>query len=136
MHSLKGAARIAELHGVETLAHRLETLFAKVREGTLALGQPVVRTIREGLDAIEDLAANRPEGANRPDSPQRYKGSTGCSASRPTGRPLRSRPLTRPAVPGTRPNGARQRRFARSIASLGEPTPERESCARRTWRRS
>lgn len=55
-HSLKGAARIAELRTVEALAHRLETLFARVREKALALGPDVARAIHLGLDAIEDAA--------------------------------------------------------------------------------
>jgi two-component system chemotaxis sensor kinase CheA len=56
-HSLKGAARLTGLHGAEVLAHRLETLFARVREGALELDRPVVRVISQGLDAIEDWAA-------------------------------------------------------------------------------
>lgn len=62
-HSLKGAARIAELRTVEALAHRLETLFARVREKALALDPDVARAIHLGLDAIEDAAdpsAQRP----------------------------------------------------------------------------
>lgn len=56
-HSLKGAARLADMRPAETLAHRLETLFARVREGTLQLGTDVVRVIHQGLNAIEDWAA-------------------------------------------------------------------------------
>ena len=36
-HSLKGAARAVDLHPVEGLAHRLETLFSRVRQGVLLL---------------------------------------------------------------------------------------------------
>jgi two-component system chemotaxis sensor kinase CheA len=66
-HSLKGAARLAGLRGAETLAHRLETLFAQVREGRLALEEAVVRTIHQGLDAIEDWAAEVAQGRTPPD---------------------------------------------------------------------
>ncbi len=55
-HSLKGAARIAEVPQVEAVAHRLETLFAKAREGTLKVGPEVVNAVHLGLDAIEDAA--------------------------------------------------------------------------------
>lgn len=60
-HSLKGAARIAEVAAAETLAHRLESLFARVREGTLEPTPAVLRAVHLGLDAIEDAAsADRP----------------------------------------------------------------------------
>ncbi|HYM12727.1 MAG TPA: response regulator [Bryobacterales bacterium] len=56
-HSLKGAARAVDLRPVETLAHRLETLFSRVREGALRVDQPVLEVIRQTLDATEDLVA-------------------------------------------------------------------------------
>ena len=56
-HSLKGAARAVDLRAVETLAHRLETLFARVREGALTPDLPVVEVIQQVLDAIEDAVA-------------------------------------------------------------------------------
>ena len=36
-HSLKGAARAVDLRPVEGLAHRMETLFSRVRQGVLPL---------------------------------------------------------------------------------------------------
>jgi two-component system chemotaxis sensor kinase CheA len=56
-HSLKGAARLAGLGGAETLAHRLESLFAQARAGALPLSPPVLHAIAGGLDAIEDVSA-------------------------------------------------------------------------------
>lgn len=56
-HSLKGAARIAGLRPAELLAHRLETLFAAVRDRHLRLDAAVAPTIAAVLDAIEDAAA-------------------------------------------------------------------------------
>jgi two-component system chemotaxis sensor kinase CheA len=56
-HTLKGASRLAELHTIETVAHRLETLFARVRDGTLGLEVQVLRVVGQGLDAIEDGVA-------------------------------------------------------------------------------
>lgn len=53
-HSLKGAARAVNLRPVEVLAHRLETLFSRVREGLLPLDGAVLKTITAALDAIED----------------------------------------------------------------------------------
>jgi two-component system, chemotaxis family, sensor kinase CheA len=53
-HSLKGAARAVDLDSVEGLASGLETLFSRVREGTLPLDRQTVRVILRALDASED----------------------------------------------------------------------------------
>src|SRR5271168_1481505 len=50
-HSLKGAARAVDLDAVERLASGLETLFSRVREGTLTLNQQATRVIHQVLDA-------------------------------------------------------------------------------------
>lgn len=57
-HSLKGAARAVDLRQVEMLAHRLETLFGRVREGVLTPDLSVVDVIHQVLDAIEDAVAS------------------------------------------------------------------------------
>ncbi len=62
-HTLKGAARVVELRSVEGIAHRLETLFAQVRQGTLPLSKEVVDLVQSALDAIEDCVAG--PGENR-----------------------------------------------------------------------
>jgi two-component system chemotaxis sensor kinase CheA len=63
-HSLKGAARAVDLHPVEGLAHRLETLFSRVRQGVLLLDSNVAGVVQQVLDASEDcvtaLSENRP----------------------------------------------------------------------------
>ena len=46
-HSLKGAARAVDLDAVEGLASGLETLFSRVREGTLPLDQRTTRVIHQ-----------------------------------------------------------------------------------------
>src|SRR5712691_5334233 len=53
-HSLKGAARAVDLRPVEGLAHRLETLFSRVRQGVLPLDKNVARVVHQALDASED----------------------------------------------------------------------------------
>lgn len=62
-HSLKGAARAVDLRMVEKLAHRLETLLSRAREGTLPLDKPILGIIHLTLDSTEDwvscLAENR-----------------------------------------------------------------------------
>jgi two-component system chemotaxis sensor kinase CheA len=67
-HSLKGAARLAELPAAEKLAHRLENLFAQVREGTRQLDPPILRAIHLGLDSIEDVAACLAEQRRPPEA--------------------------------------------------------------------
>lgn len=63
-HSLKGAARAVELQPVEDLAHHLETLFSRVRQGALPLDQEVAGVVQQVLDVSEDcvtgLSENRP----------------------------------------------------------------------------
>lgn len=63
-HSLKGAARAVDLRPIEGLAHRLETLFSRVRRGEFVLTQGVTGVVQQVLDASEDciaaLADNRP----------------------------------------------------------------------------
>jgi len=53
-HSLKGAARAVDLDPVEELASGLETMFSRVREGTLKLDQQMTRAIHAALDASEE----------------------------------------------------------------------------------
>jgi two-component system chemotaxis sensor kinase CheA len=63
-HSLKGAARAVDLNTVEGLAHRLETLFSRVRQGVLLLDGNVATVAQQVLDASEDCVAGL--GENRP----------------------------------------------------------------------
>jgi two-component system chemotaxis sensor kinase CheA len=64
-HSLKGAARAVDCRGVESLAHRLETLLSRVREGRQPLDTVVKAVIAQVLDASDDAvsSAGQPEGA-------------------------------------------------------------------------
>jgi two-component system chemotaxis sensor kinase CheA len=57
-HSLKGASRAMDLRNVESLAHPLETLFVRVREGALKLEPNVMKVVHLVLDAIEDGVAS------------------------------------------------------------------------------
>jgi two-component system chemotaxis sensor kinase CheA len=62
-HTLKGGARISGLQPIETLSHRLESIFVRVKGGTLRLDPAVVEVVNLTLNAIEDwmaaLAANQ-----------------------------------------------------------------------------
>ncbi|MBC7950661.1 MAG: response regulator [Rhodospirillaceae bacterium] len=53
-HSLKGAARAVDLMPVEQLAHKLETLFARVRSGQMRLDKDCAGVVNRTLDVVED----------------------------------------------------------------------------------
>jgi len=61
-HTLKGGARISGLPSIETLSHQLESVFARIKGGTVQLDPAVMGVVNLALNAIEDwmasLAAN------------------------------------------------------------------------------
>ncbi|MFC7333592.1 hybrid sensor histidine kinase/response regulator [Rhodocista pekingensis] len=61
-HSLKGAARAVDLPEVEGQAHRLETVFDRVRAGQEALDGTAIAGVRALLDAVEDQVAGLGSG--------------------------------------------------------------------------
>ncbi|MDP4004872.1 response regulator [Methylobacterium sp. NEAU K] len=67
-HSLKGAARAVDLPAVEAVAHRLETLFERVRNGASALDRDGANAVHLALDRIESYVAGLKDGAG-PDMP-------------------------------------------------------------------
>ncbi|HTU26714.1 MAG TPA: response regulator [Pirellulales bacterium] len=56
-HSMKGGARICALRPVESLGHRLETLFAQLQRGVVRCDRDVVRAVNLALDTTEDWMA-------------------------------------------------------------------------------
>lgn len=67
-HSLKGAARAVDLPPVERIAHRLETLFARIRGGEIKLDPAMALMIGRVLDSIEDWVAANSGGTELPDT--------------------------------------------------------------------
>jgi len=58
-HSLKGAARAVDLMPIEKIAHRLESLFSRIRAGQIKFDRDVLALINRVLDTVEDwVAAN------------------------------------------------------------------------------
>lgn len=53
-HSLKGAARAADLAPIEILAHRMETLLSRVQSNAVSLAGPAAKVLLEVSDAVED----------------------------------------------------------------------------------
>jgi two-component system, chemotaxis family, sensor histidine kinase and response regulator WspE len=59
-HSLKGAARMANLHGAVHLAHAMEDCFIAAQHGRLCLGQPAVDLLLRGVDLLNHLSKCTP----------------------------------------------------------------------------
>lgn len=55
-HSLKGAARMLGLTGVETLSHRIEDILGAAKKGSVPLSSEIIDRLYKGLDAIRNLA--------------------------------------------------------------------------------
>ncbi|OJX80909.1 response regulator [Magnetospirillum sp. 64-120] len=66
-HSLKGAARAVDLGPVEQVAHRLETLFARMRSGHVKMGPELASLIGRSLDMVEDWVTAFAGGQAPPD---------------------------------------------------------------------
>lgn len=66
-HTLKGAARAVGLQKTELLAHTLEGLFLRGREGALVFDGRALRAAHQALDAAEDVLASCLSGAAEPD---------------------------------------------------------------------
>jgi len=67
-HSLKGAARAVDLMPVEQLAHKLETLFARIRGGQMKLDKESAGVVNRTLDAVEDWVTAFVAGNTPPDT--------------------------------------------------------------------
>ncbi|HWA97683.1 MAG TPA: Hpt domain-containing protein [Pirellulales bacterium] len=66
-HSMKGGARICALRPVETLGHRLETLFARMQHGQVQPDGNVLRAVNLALDMTEDWMAALASGQTPPE---------------------------------------------------------------------
>lgn len=83
-HSMKGGARVCGLVEVETLGHRLESLFARVRDGSSPIDDAeVIAAIVEVLDATEDCMAAVAAGKAPPDTANAMAVIDRLLASRP-----------------------------------------------------
>ena len=65
-HSVKGAAGAVGMTQVEAIAHRLESVFQAVRNGTLALRPAAFDVLYAGVDAIGALVPATAEGRPAP----------------------------------------------------------------------
>jgi two-component system chemotaxis sensor kinase CheA len=58
MHSIKGAARMVGLQGIEAVAHSLETMLSEVRDGNRQLSKHDLALLFEGTDVLTGLATS------------------------------------------------------------------------------
>lgn len=76
-HSLKGMAASMGYDAIAELAHRLEDLMYKVREGEYRFSEDIATLLLEGADLLavilEELASGRPSGCNAADLIQRLQ---------------------------------------------------------------
>jgi len=101
-HSLKGASRAVDLPAVEAVAHRLETLFEKVRTGATALDREAANAVHLALDRIESYVAGLQDGAG-PDMPADALAALGQILGLP-GEAGVAKPSAKPAAePGIEP---------------------------------
>ncbi len=125
-HTLKGAARAVGLETTERVAHVLETLIGRVRDGELSLDNRTDSVIRRGLETIEDVLSAALAGRAEPPAAgfleAAESGSGGLpdmSPSAPAPAPIPGSP-TMPAVgvDFVRVNAARIDELIRSASQL------------------
>lgn len=61
-HSLKGAARMIGLTGIEKISHRLEDILGTARKGMVPISSEIIDCLCGGLDAIRDLVKEAVSG--------------------------------------------------------------------------
>ena len=54
-HSLKGAARVVDLTGIQNISQSLEDLFAKWKQNNVTPNEEIFNTITKALNVIEEL---------------------------------------------------------------------------------
>jgi len=65
-HSIKGAARTVNLRDIETIAHRIEDVLVKIREGCLSLTPHLFDVLLTAVDAIGNAMAAHLRGEQMP----------------------------------------------------------------------
>ncbi|PKN32609.1 MAG: chemotaxis protein CheA [Deltaproteobacteria bacterium HGW-Deltaproteobacteria-19] len=71
-HSIKGVAGFLNLNTIRTLAHNLENLLDKARNGELSVTPPVIDVVLDGADAVKSMVVrlkDRLEGRTAPAEP-------------------------------------------------------------------
>lgn len=69
-HSLKGLSACFGFEATSTVTHHMESLLSKVREGTLAPTQGIVRALFDSIDTLTNLTAEIAAGGKEGSAPQ------------------------------------------------------------------
>ncbi len=125
-HTLKGAARAVGLETTERVAHTLETIVGRVRDGAIALDDPASAVIRRGLETIEDVLASALAGRAEPDALAIQQAAEALSGNAPAPAVVPAppspatppAPAAAPAAEFVRVNAARIDRLIRSASQL------------------
>jgi len=99
-HSLKGAAGAVGMTQVEAIAHRLESVFQRVRNGTLALQAAAFDVLYAGVDAIGALVPAAAEGRPAPVDADAVIATLERLAATPVPEPNPPAPEPHPPAPG------------------------------------
>jgi two-component system, chemotaxis family, sensor kinase CheA len=96
-HSLKGASRSVDIVIIEAAAHRLESIFADARDGTINLGPKLFELLFAAVDALKDVAGRLAAGEDIGESRlaallPRLEAASAAQASTPN-------PIIAPAAP-------------------------------------
>ena len=67
-HSLKGAARIVEIHPGVTIAHAMEDLFVAAQGGSVVLDRPRIDLLLQGIDLLTAIATSPDLESGRQDA--------------------------------------------------------------------
>jgi two-component system chemotaxis sensor kinase CheA len=138
-HTLKGSSRMVGLIEISDVAHRLEDIMVKVRDGQMVYTPDMSDMFFEALDMIVFLSENA--GKELPETAD-VQGLTRGPSRSP--RPLRLRPSGLPRPPTRRPRTMGKRRKSALTASRCAPNATRRSksksrppsaCARSNWMR-
>lgn len=125
-HTLKGAARAVGLETTERVAHVLETLIGRVRDGELTLDNRTDSLIRRGLEMIEDVLSAALARRVEPSAAAFLEAAESLSGSSQDMSPSAPAPATIPGLPTmpaagvdfVRVNAARIDELIRSASQL------------------
>ena len=91
VHSVKGGAGAFGFVALQAFTHTFETLLSDVREGAVALDEPLVQLLLRALDTLSDHVTAAREGTAAPDDGQlilALEAAQAGNAAAPTGEPV------------------------------------------------
>ncbi len=125
-HSLKGAARIVNLHVAERVAHAMEDCFVAAQRGSLALAQPHIDILFRGVDFLLQISKRTEanigdwqaeHGAQVQEFLQSVSGFIVAGKVSPAKTPAAVSPAPPPPAPAIEPK-------ASAVVAVMEPTRE------------